>query len=52
MYFTEKATTILLVILFIIMMGIVGKCDADDKIDIEADKQELQEYYGDDYEID
>ena len=50
MYLTEKATTILLVILFIIM-GIVGKCDADDKIDIEADKQELQEYLGDDYEI-
>ena len=51
MYLTEKATMVLLAIVFIIMMGIAGKCDADDARDIEADKQELQEYYGDDYEI-
>lgn len=52
MYLTEKATMILLVIIFIVMMGVAGKCDADDARDIEADKKELQEYLGDEYEID
>ena len=52
MYLTEKATMILLAIIFIVMMGVAGKCDADDARDIEADKKELQEYLGEDFEID
>jgi hypothetical protein len=51
MYLTEKATMILLAIIFIVMMGIAGKCDADNAMEIEKEKQELQEYLGEEYEI-
>lgn len=47
----EEFKVVLFVIVFILLWGIVGKCDADNAKDIEKEKQELQEYLGEDYEI-
>jgi len=49
---TDSAKLLLLVLAFILMWGIAGKCDYDNQREIEQQKIELQEYYGDDYEID
>lgn len=51
MEFVMDFKVVIFIVAFILLWGIVGKCDYQNEIEIQEAKEELQEYYGDDYEI-